>query len=187
MSIKVGFNSAAGEPGASRRGRTQIAIGSKRELGLIDAAKLEAYVFAEAHTWAEEVQLELSKYPVEPAGFKQGDPHPRGSVFDSDIAHRFRKLEPAAGAGEGNQYVRTFRLAYGWGHRVGPSHGSIVVEFTNSVRDRWGRYYANFVQGSWQTGFHEQHGWRTVQTIVNSKSRDFVDRIQAGISRALGV
>lgn len=61
-------------------------------------------------------------------------------------------------------YVRTYRLLSNWRLKDVSSGVGIQYQISNSVQDKWGRYYSGMVHGpSRQVSFHAEHGWKNIR------------------------
>ena len=63
--------------------------------------------------------------------------------------------------------------------------GSAGYELRNDAQDDWGRFYADWVQGSHQAHWHGWHGWRTVNQVLEARGgrRKFRAEIQSVIDK----
>ena len=80
----------------------------------------------------------------------------------------------------GSKYIRTHELERSW--RI-IYHGGVYV-LVNEAVDKWGRSYAEYVVGEFQTYKHETTGWPRVPDYVDEDFRavldeDFADEIEA--------
>ena len=65
-------------------------------------------------------------------------------------------------------YVRTYRLLSNWRLKDVSSGVGIQYQISNSVQDKWGRYYSGYVHGpSKQASFHASHGWKNIRDHFN--------------------
>lgn len=74
--------------------------------------------------------------------------------------------EPAPREGH-KPYARTFRLLGNWRLKDVSSGVGIQYQISNSVQDKWGRYYSGYVHGPRQASFHAEHGWKNMRDEID--------------------
>lgn len=99
---------------------------------------------------AQEVYTALHEYTAEYCG---------------EVIQTTSEYPPPVVPGPGHKpYVRTYRLFGAWRLRDVSSGVGIQYQISNSVQDKWGRYYSGMVHGpSRQVSFHAEHGWKNIR------------------------
>ena len=105
--------------------------------------------------------------------------------FCDDLVGEMSDEYPAAPPNPPNDYVRTFRLRNNY--RVRNTSSGVGIQYTidNPVQDRYGRYYASYVQGSAQTWFHARTGWKKWSDVLPKKRVKFTAGAQAIIKKGI--
>ena len=87
----------------------------------------------------------------------------------ANIITQVSEYPPEVPPREGRRpYQRTFRLLGSWRLKDISSGVGIRYQISNSVQDKWGRYYSGYVHGPTQASFHGEHGWKNI--------RDYLER-----------
>lgn len=87
------------------------------------------------------------------------------------------------------KYERTGELGVHWktfpASGAAPNlDGSMSLAIYNDVVDDYGRYYAIYVQGQWQTDAHAETGWSRLEEVAKKYSTAQGNRVRAAINRA---
>lgn len=81
-------------------------------------------------------------------------------------------------------YVRTYRLLANWRLKDVSSGQGIQYQISNSVQDRWGRYYSGYVHGPRQASFHADHGWQNMKDHIDRPAfKAGAQSVMTGVAR----
>lgn len=86
----------------------------------------------------------------------------------------------------GSRYVRTDNLLNSWNSYKRYEGQDFVVGLTNDATDPYGRQYAKYVYGPWQTSVHANTGWLAIEPHVRGLGPAFTGVIEAMLHKHLG-